>query len=548
MKTKSFVLLLIAGLALTATAKERTAAQQEAIARQALAKGAATARGTQPALRLLRATSAISVFGYDHGGFAVVSTDDAFPAVLGYSDSEFCPEDNPALAWWMDEMQRSLSQRLELGLGAAPTAYEGEPVECFVTALWGQGVPYNFLCPRIDSQNAPAGCLATALAQVVYHFRYPESIDGTAIYSRSDFIDEIQTHINTTYRWDDMREKYNQPFYSEAVKTPVAELVRDCGYVCGMSYALSGSGARIYNAAIGMSRLMGYEARQLDFAVRNYYSDEEWMGKIYEELAAGRPIIYGASQAEGGGHAFVFCGVDADGLVYVNWGWDGKANGYFDVADLSPTGILGTNTTRHYYNSHQMLYGITPDATASVAPHGQSMWTLPEDGIYRLTGNERGVTLAAVTLCDMHWHGFTGQLGLWLHADDGQDYFLVLEDLSQGTAAEMLQAIDYAATTFDLTELPAGHYRACMASLAPEDETFQPVRCVGGAYYYDVTKAPDGSAIVGQAKEWPSGIKTPAVAAEGVARYDLLGRRTGSRHQGLMIERRSDGQVRKVMK
>jgi hypothetical protein len=56
---------------------------------------------------------------------------------------------------------------------------------------------------------------------------------------------------------------------------------------------------------------------------------------IANELRLGGPILYGGQDDAGeGGHAFVFHGMDKEGRVYVNWGWTGKADGYYSIDHL----------------------------------------------------------------------------------------------------------------------------------------------------------------------------------------------------------------------
>ena len=43
-----------------------------------------------------------------------------------------------------------------------------------VVTRWDQGTPYNTLCPIIDGTQCVTGCVATSMAQVMYHHRWPE--------------------------------------------------------------------------------------------------------------------------------------------------------------------------------------------------------------------------------------------------------------------------------------------------------------------------------------------------------------------------------------
>lgn len=76
---------------------------------------------------------------------------------------------------------------------------------------------------------------------------------------------------------------------------------------------------------------------------------------IYEELNEGRPILYAGATKDGAGHAFVFDGYDKDGLVHVEWGWDGSGDGYFDVDMLnSDQGAFSESQTWCLYVSQRL--------------------------------------------------------------------------------------------------------------------------------------------------------------------------------------------------
>ena len=51
---------------------------------------------------------------------------------------------------------------------------------------------------------------------------------------------------------------------------------------------------------------------------------------MYDEVAAGRPVLY-TGNTESGGHAFVCDGYDESGLFHINWGWGGSGDGYFSL-------------------------------------------------------------------------------------------------------------------------------------------------------------------------------------------------------------------------
>lgn len=107
------------------------------------------------------------------------------------------------------------------------------------------------------------------------------------------------------------------------------------------------------------------------FTESNYYiSTKKWMTLIQDELEAGRPIIYSATDEEGGvdiivdpatSHCFILDGIDEQNYVHVNWGWAGSMDGYYDVAILNPG--LSFNYQQGFRCQHEMIIGIQPRKT-----------------------------------------------------------------------------------------------------------------------------------------------------------------------------------------
>ncbi len=48
-----------------------------------------------------------------------------------------------------------------------------KPIPQLLASEWGQDAPYNNLCPKGDRGRCPSGCVATAMAQVLYYHKYP---------------------------------------------------------------------------------------------------------------------------------------------------------------------------------------------------------------------------------------------------------------------------------------------------------------------------------------------------------------------------------------
>ncbi len=340
---------MMAVLSATAVmALPRTQSQLNAAAWQAI-KGQCLSRGMTPGqvpLTVLRQTSELQVLGSMEGGFAVVATDDALPAVLGVSLSHYSDGTNPNFEWWLQATNAAASEIAASGAPMLvtkpdPAKYPNE-VAPLVTTKWDQDEPYNGLCPVFNgSVRCLTGCVATALAQILNYHRTPQHGRGTRTiyYPHNNMNGEAVTADFETdfYDWDNMIDIYQNGHYTQQQADAVALLMRDVGVAVNMEYGgpNEGSGAYSNQAADGMRRYFGFDNAQcLD---RNYYSEPQWMDMIYRELSENGPVYYGGASFQSGGHAFVFDGYDSEGKVSVNWGWSGSDDGYFYVSHLNPS-------------------------------------------------------------------------------------------------------------------------------------------------------------------------------------------------------------------
>lgn len=310
-----------------------------------------------------REPAAFYIFGAeDNRGFVIVSGEDRMPAVVGYSDRNTFRTDRelPAgLKAFLENYDRYV-KAVRNGTATAPesiTAHADLPASYgpIVETTWDQGDPYNRLCPGL----CPSGCVATALAQIMYTHRWPEHGTGTAAvrYEGKTFSANLGESL---YIWDDMKLKTADNRASEKAAAAVAVLNRDCGFATGMQYSPEGSGTTYLGVLAALTRHFGYKASSLRLMHRDCEpSTDRWMRYIKTELAADRPIYYDALSpgADGpdAGHAFVLDGYDSGDMVHVNWGWDGSANGFYDIVRLNPSG-----TGYEYTMQQGMIVGIDP--------------------------------------------------------------------------------------------------------------------------------------------------------------------------------------------
>lgn len=376
-KNKRTSLLIICGIfvALALHAKPRTKAEMQAIAKQSLTQRMGNkrlAKGADKIIELKRETN-VTIFGYKEGGFAVVSSDDLLPAVLGSSSATYSEGRNPGFQWWLKAVNAIAQEIIASGKAYAPIAPDTKKfpasVANMVAAEWGQETPFNNYCPIDGDGRAMTGCVATAMAQILYTYKYPAKGYGERTiyfpYHNPKGTPVTAKFGDTTYQWDKMKKRYTFNAlsgitdYTEEEADAVATIMMHCGVASDMQYSAQGSGAYTNEAAYGLRTYFGIKtARHLD---RKYYDnrDSVWMEEIFHELSSGRPVLYGAVDKSMGGHAFVLSGYQEDGKVYVNWGWNGDENGYYDVS------ILKTKAYQ-FDIAQDMIVGINPKAAVKL--------------------------------------------------------------------------------------------------------------------------------------------------------------------------------------
>ncbi len=357
----------------TLSAKLRTNQQMMQAARQALCgdRHDAKAQAMAKAIRQIEAADAYTVYGNAAGGFAVIANDDLIPAVLGYSDQPYDGSlKNDNFRWWLEAVGDAVAAKVKAGKAIARTtkpdiAKYPEAVTPLMTTTWGQDAPYNNLCPIATDGTGRCltGCAATSTAQVLYYHKGPKSGMGQrTIYYPSGQTTGVAISVDfekEVYDWNNMIDVYSNG-YTTAEGDAVALLMRDLGVAADMSYgsdAQGGSGALHETLATGLQRYYGLT--DVHYLEREDYTEQAWMDIIYGQISQKMPIVYGGFTKSKEGHSFVFDGYDKDGLVHVNWGWDGSHNGYYDVAILDPpAGYV-------FSQMQEMIININPEPAVS---------------------------------------------------------------------------------------------------------------------------------------------------------------------------------------
>lgn len=312
-------------------------------------------------------------------GYTIVSGDDRLPEIVGYTesgnyDADRLPENLASfMQAYQDFADNATDEQME-EIRRWKAQEKHAAVAPLMEEKWNQSAPYNNMCPLIkynatQGDRAVAGCVATAIAQILHHHQCPDRLTNnipaysaqTVVYSgyRNEInMPEIST-ADGVYDWQNMLNVYNGN-ETQAQNDAVAKLMLHVGCAVKMNYGPKASSASA--TAETFTKYFGMDKELVRKVQRNSYNISQWDKMLYDEIAAKRPVLY-EGVSTGGGHAFIVHGYD-DGLYFVNWGWGGHSDGYFDITILNPhnTSGAGASTSRDGYSmSNSMIIGITPD-------------------------------------------------------------------------------------------------------------------------------------------------------------------------------------------
>lgn len=486
MKKISLLITLIFAFALNSLAKPRTAEQMKAAAAavlntQTMAKGLNFSAAD---VTLIDTRSQTVIYG-NAGGYAVVSKDDSFSPILGYSDTAMSDNPAPAFLWWLETINKSMENML--ANGTEPQQVQPAPeyrtsVPELLTTRWGQDTPYNLQCPEYTVNNVKhnyvTGCVATAMAQIMKYHNYPEKGYGKTIY-RINPGDGATLTIeanfgNTTYDWANMLDSYIPGRYNDEQANAVATIMYHCGVSVRMNYAKDGSGAFSSDACTALRTNFLYD-KNIKHYTRDFMPNAEWMDIIYRELNDNCPILYGGVTTANAGHAFVFDGYDADGLVHVNWGWNGESNGYYNVASLNG-----------FSEGQNMVIIRLPDDDRFESEY-HSLWGMGENLVISSNGSAVNLYVSCKGVYNMDIDKFTGDMALMAYNMETGETTKLSTIFDSKTLAGIKYGSGYNITNVTVpyasvingninTIIPDGDYRLYLATKSILETEWQPVR------------------------------------------------------------------------
>lgn len=360
-----------------------------------------------------RGEAGLYVFNVGNTGFVILSADDRFRPVVGYSDEGIFDPDNisPECNFYLNT--------LVLGRGEAKNSFAdpevvnewqslsdygrlqsfngGRGVPYMVQTKWNQNpAPYNSMCPADPlgpGGHDYVGCVATAMSQLMKYWNYPTQGQGSHSYicypkpgyaGHPEYGTLTANFGETTYDWANMLNTYSAGGYNQAQGDAVATICYHCGVAVDMMYGNvqdDGSGAYTEDVPGAIQNYFLYSSAS---AVQNYTGNvTTWKSILKEQFDRGWPVMYSGTDPNpnGGGHAFICDGYDDSDLFHFNWGWGGSDDGYFVVTEIdyyqNMRIVSNFVPIDVYNNTMQAPTGFTVTKTSDVAQEATLVWTNP---------------------------------------------------------------------------------------------------------------------------------------------------------------------------
>jgi hypothetical protein len=326
-------------------------------------------------------------YNFEGGGYVLVAESEKTFPVLGYSMTgkfEVGQEPESVKAWLryfgrqiaafeetieIDPEIQTIRERYNQPVLPA-NIRNNRVVEPMLRTTWDQGNYYNGMCPPDPAGPGGrcwAGCVATAVGQLMFYHRWPEQGTGEYSYTHPVYGEQYANFGEATYNWNGMETSLNSP------NSHIAQLLYHLGISFDMDYGPNGSGMWNHSAANSMRNFFKY-GPETQYIFRDT-TTMNWDSILVANLDARKPLYYAGWEGVGSpnGHAFVCDGYAPDNFYHFNWGWGSSFDGYFLLSALTPGG-------NNFNFAQEVIKDIYPDTTLYNYPQYiqeiDTIWTI----------------------------------------------------------------------------------------------------------------------------------------------------------------------------
>lgn len=319
--------------------------------------------------------TAMHVFSNKNSYIIIAGDDRVFPIIAYSTESSFPTKGEvKALDAWINNSTKAITAESRLKSTVSDKIKDAwyfylsneksgsitgnsKSVMPLLQTYWNQDAGYNYYCPPHPAGpdgKCYAGCVATAMSQVMRYYKYPAHGTGNYSYHHQAFGDLMVNFSQSYYDWANMGISITNNDPDTVKRNAIAKLMYDCGISVGMYYTPSGSSSFLERTQYPLYNNYKYR-RYITYAERANYNDEIWRNMITDNLDMHYPILYGGQDLSVGGHAWVCDGYQGNNYFHFNWGWGGAGNGFFYLNNLH-----SGNGDFNYYQD--MVYNIVPDS------------------------------------------------------------------------------------------------------------------------------------------------------------------------------------------
>lgn len=348
----------------------------------------------------------VYIFNCEGGGYVIVSGDERTFDILGYGyTGEIDPEAMPMnMKEWLGEYADAIARLDEGNVAPKWPSKARRAISPCIETRWNQGEPYNLTVPycyfdyKGDTYyfQAVTGCTATAMAQMMYHFRYPEYVQATIPRYEGEYSmwyenSIVQTSFTSSYipygaalNWEFMLPSYEPGTYTDGEANSVARLMQYAGAAFNTVYGPE-SGATTMDVLCGVTNNFGYKDAYM-VSSSSFDTYDEWVERVYEEIEASGVVCFSGRTVSDSGHMFLLDGYEGEDYFHVNWGWGGALDGYFKLALMDPGFEQGTGGGTEGYSEWQLF--IT-----GMGPNGNGLTRMEKRfECFEITGGKEGMS------------------------------------------------------------------------------------------------------------------------------------------------------------
>ncbi len=277
-------------------------------------------------------------------GFVLLASDDALPPIWGFSAQNNFTGTPPLRALliaetnnWRQILARQQSwtehnrnQWKNLEMTGQSTLFKNaeDTTYYFPTPVWGQGTTngvyiFNYYTPNHWS----AGCVATAMAEVLAFYQWPPVGTGHHCYTENDAGQLCADYASTYYDWANTLFKYKDEHTTSAQRRAAGLLTYHAAISVNMDFSANGSTANVSDAPNAFHNFFRLSGHYKASGNSNFWNE------LINNMKDERPAILAIHRSDGLGHAVVADGYsERNGFFHLNMGWNGSDNGWYDIS------------------------------------------------------------------------------------------------------------------------------------------------------------------------------------------------------------------------